>query len=314
MSPSTPQYDVVIVGAGVSGNLIAKELGLAGKKVLILEGRIARSRQPRRVRGELLSRAGQDTRGALSGNRRTHRIEGPSRRRVAQPGNSAHAGAPRCWLSANHPTSAISCSSSRSSRSIRRIPIRKIRRRIGTATSAASSSRAPSSATVAARHGIGSARRCASWKTTSASRRSTTTAATGRLPTASCRICGRWRRKRIGVSASVAQQEPLEVVGLEYPPGYQYPMQAIPDEHGRPGRQQRRGGLQVPGMLDGQDDTLYDVFVTPTPAGRNSEPYDDRRVCAGKHELHPHLSHPGEVGSDCHPRQGARHQQGDDEL
>jgi len=33
MSASTPQYDVVIVGAGVSGNLIAKELGLAGKKV-----------------------------------------------------------------------------------------------------------------------------------------------------------------------------------------------------------------------------------------------------------------------------------------
>src|SRR5205085_11358217 len=32
-----PQYDVVIIGAGVSGNLIAKKLGLAGKKVLILE-------------------------------------------------------------------------------------------------------------------------------------------------------------------------------------------------------------------------------------------------------------------------------------
>jgi len=37
MSANSPQYDVVIVGAGVSGNLIAKELGLAGKKVLILE-------------------------------------------------------------------------------------------------------------------------------------------------------------------------------------------------------------------------------------------------------------------------------------
>src|SRR5436190_490847 len=37
MSPGTQQYDVVIVGAGVSGNLIAKQLGLAGKKVLILE-------------------------------------------------------------------------------------------------------------------------------------------------------------------------------------------------------------------------------------------------------------------------------------
>jgi choline dehydrogenase-like flavoprotein len=30
-------YDVVIVGAGVSGALIAKQLGLAGKRVLILE-------------------------------------------------------------------------------------------------------------------------------------------------------------------------------------------------------------------------------------------------------------------------------------
>ncbi len=34
---ASPQYDVVIIGAGVSGNLIAKQLGLAGKKVLILE-------------------------------------------------------------------------------------------------------------------------------------------------------------------------------------------------------------------------------------------------------------------------------------
>ncbi len=34
---SSTQYDVVIIGAGVSGNLIAKQLGLAGKKVIILE-------------------------------------------------------------------------------------------------------------------------------------------------------------------------------------------------------------------------------------------------------------------------------------
>ena len=32
---SSPQYDVVIVGAGVSGNTIAMQLGLAGQKVLI---------------------------------------------------------------------------------------------------------------------------------------------------------------------------------------------------------------------------------------------------------------------------------------
>src|SRR4029077_14370469 len=36
-SSGSPQYDVVIVGAGVSGNLIALQLGLAGKKVLMLE-------------------------------------------------------------------------------------------------------------------------------------------------------------------------------------------------------------------------------------------------------------------------------------
>ena len=38
---ASPQYDVVIIGAGVSGNLIAKQLGLAGKKVLILEAGLA---------------------------------------------------------------------------------------------------------------------------------------------------------------------------------------------------------------------------------------------------------------------------------
>ena len=41
MSGSEPQYDVVIIGAGVSGNTIAWELGLVGKKVLILEAGVA---------------------------------------------------------------------------------------------------------------------------------------------------------------------------------------------------------------------------------------------------------------------------------
>ena len=41
MSAGTPQYDVVIIGAGVSGNTIAWQLGLAGKKVLILEAGVA---------------------------------------------------------------------------------------------------------------------------------------------------------------------------------------------------------------------------------------------------------------------------------
>ncbi|NNC24651.1 FAD-dependent oxidoreductase, partial [Salinisphaera sp. USBA-960] len=40
MSIPTPPggFDVVIVGAGISGAIIAYQLGKAGKKVLILEG------------------------------------------------------------------------------------------------------------------------------------------------------------------------------------------------------------------------------------------------------------------------------------
>ena len=35
---STPQYDVVIVGAGIAGSLVAWKLGSQGVKVLVLEG------------------------------------------------------------------------------------------------------------------------------------------------------------------------------------------------------------------------------------------------------------------------------------
>jgi glucose dehydrogenase len=77
----------------------------------------------------------------------------------------------------------------------------------------------------------------------------------------------------IGVSASVAQQAPLEAaIGLKYPPGYQYPLNPIPlslvDQAVVSG---------VKGMtVDGKP-----VFVSPTPAGRNSQPNGKRPTCAG---------------------------------
>lgn len=73
----------------------------------------------------------------------------------------------------------------------------------------------------------------------------------------------------IGVSANVAEQSFL---GITFPPGYSYPMQAIPHT-----------------LVDDAVDTATQgmtwenlpVNVTGTPAGRNSQPYQNRRVCAG---------------------------------
>jgi choline dehydrogenase-like flavoprotein len=79
--------------------------------------------------------------------------------------------------------------------------------------------------------------------------------------------------QEIGVSASVTQQEPLEAaIGLKYPPGYQYPLNPIP-----PTLVDQAVADGVKGMtIDGNP-----VFVSPTPAGRNSQPQDHRPTCAG---------------------------------
>ena len=76
--------------------------------------------------------------------------------------------------------------------------------------------------------------------------------------------------REIGVAADVADQAYL---GLSFTPGYQYPNPSIPltltDQF-------------FQGVIDGRQ--TFDglpVTVRPTPAGRNSRPYDGRRVCAG---------------------------------
>ncbi|RKH10365.1 GMC family oxidoreductase [Corallococcus praedator] len=77
----------------------------------------------------------------------------------------------------------------------------------------------------------------------------------------------------IGVSASVAEQAPLQqAIGLTYPAGYQYPMQAIPESLVDEAISQGVSGMSLFGQP---------VFVTPTPAGRNSQPRANRPVCAG---------------------------------
>jgi glucose dehydrogenase len=73
----------------------------------------------------------------------------------------------------------------------------------------------------------------------------------------------------IGVSADAASQD---YHGISFPAGYAYPMLPIP-----PSLVDAAVAAGVAGMnIDGTQ-----LTVTSTPAGRNSQPYQHRRVCAG---------------------------------
>jgi choline dehydrogenase-like flavoprotein len=76
--------------------------------------------------------------------------------------------------------------------------------------------------------------------------------------------------REIGVSANVADQSYL---GVQFTPGYQYPNPSIPLTLTDQFFAAVTNGKQT---FEGQPVTVY-----PTPAGRNSQPYDGRRVCAG---------------------------------
>ena len=82
----------------------------------------------------------------------------------------------------------------------------------------------------------------------------------------------------IGVAADRAvQEQDLGPIGLRYaPPDYQYPMQEIPMSLVDKGVED---GVQ--NVNDFVDFEGLDVLVTPTPQGRNSQPRGQRRTCAG---------------------------------
>jgi choline dehydrogenase-like flavoprotein len=78
----------------------------------------------------------------------------------------------------------------------------------------------------------------------------------------------------IGVSADADDQKYL---GIDFPPDYAYPMPAIPLSLVDRTVAAAMPGLHVFGV--GMDDVKW--AVASTPAGRNSQPYQARRVCAG---------------------------------
>lgn len=74
----------------------------------------------------------------------------------------------------------------------------------------------------------------------------------------------------IGIAAAVADQDYL---GISFPPNYEYPMPPIPSS-----LVDDAVTAAMPAVPPQEGITLE---VTNTPAGRNSIPYQDRRVCAG---------------------------------
>ncbi len=284
MSPQPPQYDVVIVGAGVSGSLIAKQLGLAGKKVLILEAGlpVPDSREEYMENFYLaLAKTPESPYPTLAGR------QGSKKNPVGELPNPATLPTPRATVLSLGQSPDVSYL-------VQKEPFNYVHRNDPKppppenppTDKLTGQVRGLQFSSTFERNGGGT-----SWHWLGTSLRELENDIQLKTkydhgydwPLTYSELQELWAlaEKEIGVSASVAQQEPLEVVGLKYPPGYQYPMQAIPMSMVDQAVSNGVAGLQVPGMLDGGDDTLYDVFVSPTPAGRNSEPYDDRRVCAG---------------------------------
>jgi choline dehydrogenase-like flavoprotein len=80
--------------------------------------------------------------------------------------------------------------------------------------------------------------------------------------------------KEIGISADVGDQGYL---GITFGPGYSYPMPKIPMSKVDMSVEAAMPNLKIEGV--GLDDLAW--AVSSTPAARNSQPYQNRRVCAG---------------------------------
>src|SRR5690349_18927659 len=242
MSDGTaPQYDVVIIGAGVSGNLIAKQLGLAGKKVLILEAGLAvpDSREEYMENFYLaLAKVPESPYPAIAPRRSLDDHGKPTKLPdpAALPTPRATVlglidGTPDASYLIQHKPDGTNPSAPAGG-NVRNLQFSSTYERNGGGTSW---------------HWLGTSLR----ELENDIRLNTKYGHGVDWPLTYEELQPLWAKaeKEIGVAASTAQQEPLEVVGLEYPAGYQYPMGPIPTSLVDQAISQGIAGLQVPGTL-----------------------------------------------------------------
>lgn len=246
-------YDVVIVGGGVSGAILALELGTAGRRVLIIEG------------GEAIpDNRGEYMENFYLANAKTPESPYPSLR--LEPGSEA---VPRPTIMGlnqwtNPSASYLVQPEPDPQHAPRNLPFGSTYERgVGGGTTwhwlGTSLRMVPHDLRMYSTYGVFG--KAADWP----------------IDYSELQTYYGKAEAEIGVSASVAQQAPLQkAIGLTYPDGYHYPMNPIPlslvDEAVSEGTN---------GMTIAEGGRSYEVVVSPTPAGRNSQPYQDRRVCAG---------------------------------
>lgn len=239
---SSPPFDAVIVGAGFSGAMIAKQLALAGKHVLVLE---AGADIPVNV-NDFMERFYTST---------AKVPEVPYTPPLFDAGGRL--GDPT-KLNAPRPTvltlNAANWKDPRQSYLIQNGPLAfaSTYERIGGGTG---------------RHWLGTSMRFVpnDFKTKTAYGQ----LADWPIGYADLEPWYRAAEAEIGVSADVAAQA---YHGITFPAGYAYPMLPIPPS---------LVDVAVAGAVAGMSIDGTPLTVTSTPAGRNSQPYQHRRVCAG---------------------------------
>ena len=242
---STEQADVVIVGAGLAGSIIAYQLGLAGVKVLVLESG-----------PEIPANRNQYLERFYTATLKTPESPYPPVSTLDTPRNPAEQNAPRATIA----DLILGWDNPAVSYLVQKGPLAftSTYERVGGGTTwhwvATCLRMVPNDFRLKSLYGVG-----VDWPISY-----------NDLQSAYCRA-----EAEIGVAANVADQAYL---GMTFPDGYQFPMNSIPLS--------LVDGSFV-AAVQGQSFDGLPLVVSPTPAGRNSQPYAGRRVCAGNTNCTP---------------------------
>ena len=243
---SSEQADVVIVGAGLAGSLIAYQLGLAGVQVLVLESG-----------PEIPPNRNQYLERFYTATLKTPESPYPPVSTLSPLRKPAEQNAPRATIADlindNWKNPEVSYLVQKGP-----LPFTSTYERVGGGTTwhwvATCLRMLPNDFRMKSLYGVG-----VDWPISY-----------NDLQSAYCRA-----EAEIGVAANVADQAYL---GITFPANYEYPMTSIPLS--------LVDGSFV-SAVQGQSFEGLPLVVSPTPAGRNSQPYAGRRVCAGNTNCTP---------------------------